>query len=263
MKLLRATCDCGFQTRKARVGYHFHQWWFPLLNTRTGELTDVLRSLPGEQVDRIQLGKVPADELHCPYLESVTRELLTQFADQSDAVFNPDIDSTCLCPTCGHNSLRVQQVYVTAICTSDCRHEYQWLDSEQRGCPRCGTRPHRFQVDLESRFSDQARTTSSCRCRSGLDSASHLDAYCPKCGKLPTRYVTGGRAYCGAHHTPLQPYRCPGNYLFIESSSRRAADQFPNAKLWGDAESADHEPSSYCPTCESEHRRWLAAESAD
>lgn len=68
MKLLRATCDCGFQTQKARCGYHFHKWWFPVLARQTGQLHDVCRSLPDDQVDQIQLSKVQASVHHGPFV---------------------------------------------------------------------------------------------------------------------------------------------------------------------------------------------------
>lgn len=100
MKLLRATCECGFRSRKARVGYDFHQWWFPLLDTTSGQLTDVSRSLPKDQVNLIQRNKARAEELHRPFLQRVTQELILQYADQSRTAFNPDFGSTFECPGC-------------------------------------------------------------------------------------------------------------------------------------------------------------------
>lgn len=262
MKLLRAICECGFNTRKARAGYHFHQWWFPVLNTTTRQLTDLSRSLPENQVDLIQLSKVCADELHQPFIESATKELLGEYADQPYSAFNPGIGSTFTCLKCGQGTLRIDQVQVTAFCKSDCGHEYQWHDSEEHGCPKCNHRPHRFGADIEAKFAGQGRTESFCPCSSSMDSASPLDAYCPKCGQLPVSYKTNGHTFCGIHHETLRPYQVPGNFLFIETSSRGVADRFPNAKLWGDADSDDAAVASYCPTCELEHQGWLATERA-
>src|SRR5262245_11623396 len=116
MKLLRAICECGFSTRKARVGYHFHQWWFPVLDIGAGQLTDLSRSLPKDQVDLIQLSKVCADALHQPFIESATKELLSEYIDRPHAAFNPDIGSAFGCPKCRQGTLRIAQVQVTAIC---------------------------------------------------------------------------------------------------------------------------------------------------
>jgi hypothetical protein len=77
---------------------------------------------------------------------------------------------------------------------------------------------------------------------------------------LPDRYRAEGHSFCGIHHELLRPYRAPANYLFIETASRWVDDRFPNAKLWGDAESDDAVASSYCAACELDHRRWLATE---
>jgi hypothetical protein len=260
MRIVRAICACGFHTRKARAGYHFHQWWFPVLDTSTGHLTDHSRSLPEELVDLIQLGKACADELHRPFTESVTQQLLRKYADRPDTAFNPDSGTMFACPKCRGGTLRVEQVKVTAICKGDCGHKYQWRDSEQHGCPRCSYRPHRFSADAEPIFRGEARTESFCPCSSSMDSASPDDAYCPKCGQLPRSYRTKGLALCGIHHEAMRPYRVPGNFLFIEPPSRWALDRFPNAKLWGDADSDDSAVTWYCPSCELEHQRWLATE---
>lgn len=152
MKLLRATCDCGFQTQKARCGYHFHKWWFPVLARQTGQLHDVCRSLPDDQVDQIQLSKVQASVHHGPFVETVTRELIEQYASRDEEVFDPGISERFLCPECSRSTLRIIPVRVTALCKTDCGHEYQWHDSEERGCPLCSYRPHRFRVDSEPEF---------------------------------------------------------------------------------------------------------------
>lgn len=258
MKLLRAECECGFRTRKARVGYHFHQWWFPFLHIETGELTDISRELPENDAREIQLGKKSARDVHPSYVESVTRELRQQFTGQAKYAFDPTPESAFLCPSCRQSSLRVQQVAVTAYCTSDCGFKFQWLDSEEHGCPICNHRPHRFRTESESQFAGEARTLSSCDCSSTLDSHSHIDAYCPKCGGLPTSYTVNDRSYCGIHHTDLISYRAPGNILFIEARARWVTHQFPNAKLWGDSDSDDSISASFCPACESDHQCWLA-----
>jgi rubredoxin len=263
MKLLRAICECGVYTRKARVGYHFHQWWFPVLDTSTGQLTDRSLSLPKDQVDLIQLSKVRADALHRPFVESATQELLSHYAGQPQYAFNPDISSTFKCPNCHLSKLRLDQVFVKAFCRSDCDHAYQWFDSEQHGCPKCDYRPHRFEADTDAMFAGHSRTESCCPCSSSMNSASPIDAYCPKCGQLPTSYQMNGLSFCGNHHERLVPYQAPGNFLFIETPSRWVADRFPNAKLWGDADSDDSIASTYCPACELDHQRWLASASVD
>lgn len=262
MKLLRAICECGFHTRKARAGYHFHQWWFPVLDTSTGELMDPSRSLPREQVDLIQLSKVRSEELHQPFLESATRELLMQYIDRPHATFNPGIGSTFRCPKCEQGTLRIDRVQVSAFCKSDCGHEYLWHDSEQHGCPKCNHRPHRFAVDTDATFAGQSRTESFCPCSSSMDSSSHIDAYCPKCGQLPNSYQTNGHPFCGLHHDRLRPYEMPSNFWFIETAPSWVADRFPNAKLWGDADADESVASSYCPACEEDHQSWLATEGA-
>jgi len=257
MQLLQATCECGFHSRKARAGYHFHQWWFPVLDTRTGELTDISRSLAEEDVDRIQVGQAPAHELHRRFLESETQKLLRHFAGQSHAKFNPDIGVTVECPRCHQATLRLGQVHVTAFCKTDCGREFPWPDSEQQGCPVCHHRPHHFRIDAETPFLPQVGTKSACSCFSSLHSASPADAYCPKCGKLPCSYEVNGQSFCGTHHIPMEKYMLPRDYLFREASAQWVKDQFPNAKLWGDSEGGDSLPSSYCPQCELDHQRWL------
>lgn len=263
MKLLQAICKCGFRTRKARVGYHFHQWWFPMFNIDTKQLTDVFRVLPADQIDLIQRSKVKAVEFHQPYLESIASELLNEYADRSDVVFNPAIGSTLVCPECRQKCLRVDQVRVTAYCKRDCGLEYQWQDSEEHGCPKCNYRPHGFQVDLDLHSARKERVVSSCPCSSSMESASHIDAYCPKCGALPTRYRIDGHAICGLHHVEMQEYQVPGNCLFMQPIGWLAertdqTDQFPNAKPWGDAETDDFIVDSYCPLCESNQQNWIA-----
>jgi hypothetical protein len=255
MKLLRASCECGYHSRKCRSGYHFHQWWFPVINTLTGELNDVLCALSDEQVDLIQLSKVKAVELHQPFIEGETRQLSLYYADKADVVFNPGIGNIFTCPKCQKQSLCLSHVHVTAICKVDCGHQYSWPDSEEIGCPVCSYRPHYFEVDTELSINEHDRVTSYCGCSSALKSTSHTDAYCPKCGKLPSSYQKNGVSYCGKHHTTKLDYFAPRNFMYylIEAP----LDQFPNAKFWGNAENDDSIASKYCSKCETEHHTWL------
>ena len=260
MKLLRASCPCRFHTRKARVGYHFHQWWFPVFNTTTGQLTDVSRSLPDSEVDQIQLSKIAADKLHRPFLESVTRELRIQFASQPDCVFEPPSESSFPCPQCGNDTLTLNHVQVIAICKPDCGHEFQWADSEQHGCPKCDHRPHGFRTETEEQFAGQPRVICSCRCSSATDCTSHADGFCPKCGRLPSAYRVGNKRFCGMHHEEMLPYNVPGNFIF--NLPRAPTDVFPKAKFWGDApDEADSVSSFYCVKCEAEYQRWIESHS--
>lgn len=260
MKLVQATCECGFRTRKARFGYHFHKWWFPVFHIANGNLTDVVHSLPDEQVGLIQRSEVKAETFHKPFVTAVTEDLRAQFAKIADFVFNPTIPSNFACPTCRNYSLCLENVYVKAFCRTDCGHEYQWHDSEQFGCPKCTHRPHSFQVDFEPTLFKQNRTLSFCSCSSRLDSNSHVDAFCPKCGQLPESYENEEGLFCGIHHFRLLPYQVPKDFLFIETWSRWEAHRFPNAKHWGDADSKDSVDSSYCKACEADHQHWLANE---
>lgn len=256
MKLLRASCPCGFHTRKARGGYHFHQWWFPLFSTRTGQLTDVSRSLPDPEVEQIQLSKVQAHKLHRPFIESVTRELVNQFASQSDCVFDPPPQSTFRCPQCGNDTLTLNHVHVIAICKADCGHEYQWPDSEEHRCPECDCRPHAFRTESEEQFASQPRTICSCRCSSATDCTSHVDGYCPKCGRLPSAYHADNKQFCGMHHEVMLPYNVPGNFIFMHPHA--PTEKFQNAKRWGDAiDTSDGLSGSYCLLCETDRKRWL------
>lgn len=257
MKLLRGICECGFITRKARVGYHFHKWWFPIFSVASGELTDVTVSLHENDVRRIQLSKADAEEIHVPFIEAAKQRLVSQFANRFDVMFNPKNAATSPCPQCRYDKLIIVAVPVSAKCKADCGYEYSWHDSQEQGCPRCSHRPHRFRVDLEPQLSRQTRITTHCPCSSSMESVSHLDAYCPKCGELPVSYQIVERWFCGVHHTELQPYQMPGNFLFAEPAARWSSHEFPNAKLWGDSETNDSIASSYCVECENDHQRWL------
>jgi hypothetical protein len=281
MKLVRAVCDCGFTTRKARSGRHFDQWWFPLYCTTTGALTDVLCALPAEdrkRIDRLSLDafvQIPRDDndgrreasarierqtrrIREEFFESRRRLFDQEYAVQRPYKFDPRPGTVLDCPSCRNKTLTVEQVAVEAHCKSDCGHRHQWPDSEAAGCPKCGHRPHRFRTEIEPRLAGLPRTTCSCRCSSSTDCVSHGDGFCPKCGELPVVYETGGEHFCGIHHEPMLPYRVPANFLFVETDSRWVAEQFPNAKLWGDAPGGTGcVPGLCCTACESDHQRWL------
>lgn len=287
MKLVQASCDCGFITQKARAGYHFHQWWFPRYAIATGALTDVYRSLPDNDHKRIDQHsidlfaaiphtdlagrrEVSADcqrllnDVHSTFITREFKLLSEQYASQNEVVFNPAVGDELQCPRCGRKKLSLVQVKVIASCKADCGQEYPWRDSEEIGCPKCGYRPHRFRTEIEDSFVGQPRTICSCPCSSTVDCTSHVDGYCPKCGRLPNTYRIGGKPFCGMHHQPMQQYHAPGNFLFIESESRCAASQFPNAKFWGDAPHADDGIAlPYCPRCESDQQRWLRSQVPD
>jgi deoxycytidylate deaminase len=256
MRLLRAICECGYQTQKAREGYHFHQWWFAVFHYDTGLLSDVCRQLPEDQVNLIQLSKVEASEFHGPFIQAVTAELTADYAARDNERLRPAVGDSFPCPNCCQSTLQIDIVNVTAYCKTDCGHEYPWLDSETRGCPLCNHRPHRFRINCDPDSTN--RTISHCPCSSSMDSADHVDAFCPKCGELPVSYHRDDQSYCGMHHSPMESYRAPRNFLFIHSSSQFASDRFPNAKLWGDCEADDALSSTYCPTCEADHQAWLA-----
>jgi hypothetical protein len=77
---------------------------------------------------------------------------------------------------------------------------------------------------------------------------------------LPDAYNIDGVCFCGIHNERMAPYRAPENFLFIEHLARGADDQFPNAKLWGDApEDTEGIHTHFCASCEADHQRWLQA----
>ena len=231
MKLVRAQCPCGFATRKGPCrGYHFHQWWFPVYCQTTGCLTDAARSFPAnecKEFDRMScevLVRIPHDrneqrnalaqiEARCMrqhelFIASATRALQVEYANRPDHVFDPPCDARLNCPQCRNETLCIERVVAMAHCK--CGLEYEWPDSEAAGCPQCGHRPHRFRTEHEP--ADLPRTperSPACRCSSSLDSISHVDAFCPKCGELPETYNLGDKSYCGVHHEPLHAYRVP------------------------------------------------------
>lgn len=281
MKLVQATCECGYQTRKARSGYHFHTWWFPVFSHTKSQLTDVELSLPEEDRMRIldyehQLYRQLPDRsneskwamheqckeytqsVHDAFVGSMLEELQESHADSEESVFNPPCGKAFKCPGCMKKSLELRQVDVLAYCHAECRHEYLWDDSEMHGCPRCNYRPHRFKVVPLHEDETAVPTLGSCECSSTTESQSYIDAYCPKCGSLPTAYRVSQKYFCGMHHERMLPYRVPSNLFFVEHSARWVENYFPNAKFWGDAApEEDSFSGTYCPSCEADHKRWL------
>jgi len=251
-----------------------------LFSTATGELTDVSCALPLDDRKRIDqltidlFSEIPyadkaarraaslrvnwmSDELQASFVARETNALRAEYAGRSECCFDPPPESTFRCPRCRNGSMRLNPVQVIARCKAECGHEYRWLDSEDRGCPNCGYRPHAFRTESEERFAGRRRTVCYCPCSTSTDCVSHQDGFCPKCGSLPDSYVVDDACFCGMHHELMLPYFAPGNFLFIESESRWVADRFPNAKHWGDAPDVSHSaPSSYCASCESDHRHW-------
>lgn len=287
MKLLRASCPCGYRTRKARSGYHYYKWWFPVFHPDDATLVDVLAALPDDlrkHIDQHQFNlyhQTPRDdkaarreasaqmqafddEIRTGFINEATDELQRRYGADASCIFDPSLDTSFLCPQCRESTLELKQTSVIAFCRTGCEHTYEWQDSEMSGCPRCGHRPHRFKMEYESEFSDECRTVCWCPCSSSTDCISHHDGYCPKCGDLPDTYDIDGASYCGRHHERLTNYDCPANFLFIETDSRWVAHRFPNAKLWGDADAgSDSLATSYCVSCESDHQHWLATQQDD
>jgi hypothetical protein len=281
MKLLRASCPCGYRTRKARSGYHHDRWWFTVFSLTTGKLDDVLAELPAdgrqgihrEQFEiydrtprddkaarREALAKMQAldDEIHSKFIERTTIALHSKWQSDDTVIFDPPPSTAFACPRCRKDTLVLKQVSVIAYCKTGCEYKYEWCDSEVGGCPKCGYRPHRFQTEHEDEFAAHPRTTCWCPCSSSTDSISHVDGYCPKCGNLPDAYDVAGGHFCGKHQELMRTYKHSGNFLVIETDSRWVEDQFPNAKLWGDAGvSVDSIDSFYCASCESDRQRWL------
>ena len=200
-----------------------------------------------------------AAQVRTDFLTNAIVELQREYESDVFAHFNPPVGSAFLCPHCNRQTLVLKQASIIACCKTGCDHTYDWSDSALSGCPKCNHRPHRFRVEVEAEFSDENRTTCWCRCSSSVDCISHLDGYCPKCGELPQSYDADGFTYCGIHHERLVGYKCPAEFLFMETASRWVAHRFPNAKLWGDAEpSSDGLATSYCISCEIDHQCWLA-----
>ena len=185
-------------------------------------------------------------------------EFRHQYGTDDSSYFDPPLGTTFLCPQCKKQTLKLKLVSVIAYCRTCCEHLYDWPDSEMSGCPECGHRPHRFKTECETEFKDERRTICCCPCSSSTNCISHHDGYCPKCGELPSIYLVDGANYCGKHCERMIGYNCPANFLFIETDSRWAANNFPNAKLWGDAKSGSNgHATSYCVSCESDRQRWL------
>lgn len=280
MILVRATCICGFHTRKARSGFHFDRWYFPLLNLRTFELSDLEVPFPESERKRIKelnsidfkatvdrgrearnqaaarMAKREKDAQR-QYILSKKPQLKTQYENDPEVAFDPAQEGFT-CPECGKkDGVRIQQVKAIAVCRLDCGHEYIWPDSQHSGCPLCGHRPHRFKTETEPEFADLPRIESACGCASTLVSGSHVDAYCPKCGRLPGAYRLDDVNMCGKHHIPMKQYKLRSNFLFISTFGGPPRHLFPNAKLFGDASDFDDAfLDSYCPQCEDESHQW-------
>ncbi|PQO29207.1 hypothetical protein C5Y96_15785 [Blastopirellula marina] len=287
MKLVQATCACGFQTHKARSGYHYHQWWFPVFSSTKSQLSDIELSLPEEDRDRLsqfdhqayldlpdrsieskQKMREDCEEhrrsVHEAFVNSQLEEFREAYANSDESTFNPLCGDALMCPVCRKRSLILRQVEVLAFCHPDCGHEYRWEDSEEKGCPRCDYRPHRFKIVTSGKKSKTASTKGYCDCASTCELDSHVDGFCPKCGKLPVSYEVDGVSRCGMHHETMLPYRMPTNIFFVEPLARWVQGQFPNAKIYGDAAAQEESiQGRFCPSCEADHQRWLRANVED
>lgn len=280
MKLVQATCDCGYQTHKARSGYHFHQWWFPVFSHATAKLSDVELKLPEEDRMRIlefeqelyhefsdhswetkQEISQKSDEftqsIHQAFLRSELEEYQPSSFDSAEATFDPRCGDVFTCPGCRKNSLQLRQVEVWAYCHRDCKHRYRWNDSETDGCPKCEYRPHRFKIVAPDASNMTSPTFGRCACDSITESESSSDGYCPRCGCLPKTYQVNQKHFCGRHHERMLPYQMPAKYYFIDSPQSDVERLLANAKLFGEAISPEEGvPSWFCPSCETDFRRW-------
>jgi len=285
VKLLRASCPCGYVTRKARSGYHHDQWWFPLFSIGEGALSDVRAALPKsvrKRIDELQFDiyhQTPRDDkmarrhatarmreiedaIRRTFIERQQATLRNRYESDGTCVFDPPPNSRFRCPDCGDDSLILDQVRVVAVCKADCAHEYDWPDSEEHGCPQCDYRPHAFRAESEARSEEHARTICFCPCSSTTDCTSHTDGYCPKCGALPDVYTVKEESFCGEHHEEMIPYNVPSNFVFRLPNAPRG--RVPNAKFWGDAtDESDSVAGSYCVLCENEYRSWLESQNDD
>ena len=287
MKLLRASCPCGYRTRKARSGYHHYKWWFPVFRFDDASLFDVRTALPGDQRNRLDKHQIDLyhqtprddkearreasaqmrafdDRVRNEFINRAKKELGNQYKSDDSRHFDPPVETSFSCPQCKKHTLTLRLASVIAFCKTGCEQVYDWVDSEMSGCPECSRRPHRFKTECETEFSGKQRTICCCPCSSSTDCISPHDGYCPKCGNLPDTYFVDNVNHCGKHHERLIEYNCPANFLFIETDSRWAAHQFPNAKHWGDAKlDSNGHPNSYCVSCESDHQSWLAKQPVD
>lgn len=287
MKLVQATCECGYQTRKARSGYHFHQWWFPVFSSAKSQLSDIQLTLPEEDRERIdhfshqaymnlpdrsaeskrvmhEECKAFTQSVHDAFVNAMLEEVQESQVDAEESVFDPPPGEVFTCPGCKKRSLVLGQVEVLAYCQKECGHEYRWDDSEVKGCPQCNYRPHRFKIMSHQTEKSGVPTLGACECSSMTESESYVDGFCPKCGALPYAYSTGPRHFCGMHHERMLPYRVPSNLFFVEPSARWVERLFPNAKFWGDAAPEEDSFSGrFCPSCEAHHQRWLQENKED
>lgn len=266
MKLVKATCPCGFATHKARWGRHCWQWWFPTYDVRTGQLAEEYFQLPEDERRRLWT-TCTSEEIaaRCREVEAESTDRLRRRYEASASVGlvlfineHDFSDAQLLCPRCHQNNLRLRQVVVWANCRTDCGHRYRCADSEERGCPICGHRPHSFEIEEEPAAHGSSGCVCWCGCSSHTVCRSHEDGICPKCGNLPSGYEREGIPYCGLHHRRLIPYRMPANFLFIEPVCRGETHRFPHAKIWGESsEGKESVQGGYCESCESARREWM------
>ncbi len=261
MKLVKASCPCGFVTNKVRWGYHYFQWWFPMFDIKTGRLIEESFVLPEDEQRQLMTRGTRAEiGARCAEVE---REIIEQlrarrspdvllFIDQQDTDETP-----LLCTRCHKKTLRLLHVIVWANCRTDCGNRYPWTDSEEQGCPTCSHRPHSFEIEGEGEISE--RCVCYCRCSSRTVCRSYEDGYCPKCGSLPSSYELNGIASCGLHHRQMIPYRLPSGFLFMEPGCRSASHRFPHARIWGEAApNTDAIEGGYCESCDAMRNEWLA-----
>ncbi len=268
MKLVRASCQCGFSTNTVRWGYHFLEWWFPTYDVRTGRLAEEHFRLPDDEQRRL-MSKCTTDEI-AARRRGVEEELTGRLRERyrvnnldNNSLIIDERDRTeakLLCSRCHRTTLKIQQVIVWANCRTDCAHRYQWIDSEELGCPICSHRPHSFQIEDNSSGSAMQPDICSCGCSSYITCCDHEDCFCPKCCKRPTGYEHNGIAYCGLHHRQLIIYKIPLNFLLMTAYHCRDSDLFPNAKLFGEARDGEESlQCGYCDRCEVARCEWMAS----
>ena len=91
------------------------------------------------------------------------------------------------------------------------------------------------------------------------------DQCCPHCQSVPGSYVIDGVDHCWLHRLPFSgSYLVSDIHLFTVYGWRGHESTFPYAKLYeaSDSERASG-TSTFCPGCQAEYERWLAAECQD
>jgi hypothetical protein len=232
----------------------------------TGKLAEEYFRLPEEEHRRLWTNCTQAViDASCREFQLQQTDQLRQRYEASGAdspllfIDNGDLSEVkLLCPRCHDRSLCLRQVVVWADCRTDCGHRYQWIDSEELGCPRCEHRPHAFEIN-EELSGGAASCVCWCGCSSHTVCRTHEDAFCPKCGQLPQAYEREGIAYCGLHHHPMIPYRLPSSFLFQEPVARGHQASFPRARIFGVANDGEGIESRYCEVCDGLYRDWLKA----